>query len=45
MNVRVGDVVTLWDQHLPVEVVAAWADAVPYELVCAVTRRVRRVEV
>jgi alanine racemase len=36
---RVGDVVTLWGGELPVEEVARWADAIPYELVCGVMNR------
>ncbi len=40
---RVGDTVTLWGEGLPVEEVARWADAIPYELVCGVTARVRTV--
>jgi alanine racemase len=36
---RVGDVVTLWGDELPVEEVAPWAEAIPYELVCGVTNR------
>ncbi|MDH3748323.1 MAG: alanine racemase, partial [Gammaproteobacteria bacterium] len=35
----VGDVATLWGDELPVEEVARWADAIPYELVCGVTHR------
>jgi alanine racemase len=35
----VGDVVTLWGDDLPVEEVAPWADAIPYELVCGVMNR------
>lgn len=35
----VGDVVTLWGDGLPVETVAPWADAIPYELVCGVMHR------
>ncbi|MDX1555452.1 MAG: alanine racemase [Xanthomonadales bacterium] len=38
---KVGDRVTLWGEGLPVEEVATWADAIPYELVCGVTARVR----
>ena len=38
---RVGDSVTLWGGALPVEEVAQWADTIPYELVCRMTRRVR----
>ncbi len=35
----VGDVATLWGDDLPVEEVAGWADAIPYELVCGVMHR------
>jgi len=37
---RVGDIATLWGDSLPVEEVAMWADAIPYELVCGVMNRV-----
>lgn len=40
-DARVGDTVTLWGEGLPVEEVAAWANAIPYELICGVTARVR----
>ena len=36
---KVGDVVTLWGDGLPVEEVAPWADAIPYDLVCGVMNR------
>jgi alanine racemase len=36
---RVGDVATLWGDGLPVEEVAPWANAIPYELVCGVMNR------
>lgn len=36
---RVGDIATLWGPDLPVEEVAPWADAIPYELVCGVMHR------
>ena len=42
-DVRVGDVVTLWGEGLPVEDIATWAGTIPYELVCGVTARVRTV--
>jgi alanine racemase len=35
----VGDIATLWGEGLPVEDVAPWADAIPYELVCGVMHR------
>ena len=35
----VGDIATLWGEGLPVEEVAPWADAIPYELVCGVMHR------
>ena len=43
MRARVGDTVTLWGKGLPVEEVAEWAGAIPYELICGVTARVRSV--
>jgi len=36
---RVGDLATLWGDELPVEELAPWADAIPYELVCGVMNR------
>ncbi len=36
---KVGDIATLWGPDLPVEEVAPWADAIPYELVCGVMHR------
>ncbi len=36
---HVGDVATLWGPGLPVEEVATWAGAIPYELVCGVMNR------
>jgi len=36
---KVGDIATLWGPELPVEEVAPWADAIPYELVCGVMNR------
>jgi alanine racemase len=36
---QVGDIATLWGDDLPVEEVAPWADAIPYELVCGVMNR------
>lgn len=35
----VGDIATLWGDNLPVEEVAPWAEAIPYELVCGVINR------
>lgn len=36
---KVGDIVTLWGPELPVEEIAPWAGAIPYELVCGVMHR------
>jgi alanine racemase len=36
---RVGDIATLWGDGLPVEEVAPFANAIPYELVCGVMNR------
>ncbi|MEO5596056.1 MAG: alanine racemase, partial [Lysobacteraceae bacterium] len=41
---RVGDIVTLWGDGLPVEEVAAAAGTISYELTCSITRRVQFVE-
>ena len=40
-NPKIGDPVRLWGDGLPIEEVAAWADTIPYELMCRLTRRVR----
>jgi alanine racemase len=40
-DARVGDKVTLWGEGLPLEEVAPWADAIPYQLMCGVTARVK----
>ena len=39
-TVRPGDRVTLWGDGLPVEEVARYAGAIPYELTCGVSQRV-----
>lgn len=36
---KVGDIALLWGEGLPVEEIADCADAIPYQLVCAVTYR------
>lgn len=36
---QVGDIAILWGDGLPVEEVAPWANAIPYELVCGVMHR------
>lgn len=41
---RVGDPVQLWGPELPVEVIAAAAGTIGYELTCSITRRVRFVD-
>lgn len=40
---QVGDPVVLWGEGLPIERVARYADTIPYELLCNITPRVRRV--
>jgi len=40
---RVGDQVTLWGPGLPVEEVSTWCDAIPYQLICGVTARVKSI--
>jgi alanine racemase len=41
---KVGDRVTLWGPELPVEIVAAQAGTISYDLTCGMTRRVLFVE-
>lgn len=41
INVKLGDKVELWGSALPVEEVAAYADTIPYTLLCGITRRVQ----
>ena len=36
---QVGDVALLWGDELPVEEIAPWANAIPYELFCGVMNR------
>ncbi|MBT8093065.1 MAG: alanine racemase [Gammaproteobacteria bacterium] len=36
---EIGDIATLWGDGLPVEEIAPWANAIPYELVCGVMNR------
>jgi len=40
---QVGDTVVLWGEDLPVEEIAEYAAAIPYELVCGVTSREKSV--
>jgi len=42
-KVQIGETVTLWGENLPIEEVARCAETIPYELMCAVSRRVPRV--
>jgi alanine racemase len=42
-DARVGDKVVLWGEGLPVEEIARSAGMIPYELVCGITGRVKRV--
>ncbi|MDQ3510497.1 MAG: alanine racemase [Pseudomonadota bacterium] len=44
IQAAVGDPVTLWGPELPVEMIAAAAGTIGYELTCSITRRVRFVE-
>ena len=43
ISIQIGDEVVLWGAGLPVEDVAARADTISYELLCAVSSRVPRV--
>ncbi|HMK86452.1 MAG TPA: alanine racemase [Steroidobacteraceae bacterium] len=37
---QLGDPVILWGAGLPVEEIAVWAEAIPYELLCGISQRV-----
>jgi alanine racemase len=37
---KLGDPVVLWGEGLPVEEIAVWAEAIPYELLCGISQRV-----
>lgn len=39
-GVRCGDSVVIWGEGLPAEVIAPYANTIPYELLCAVSQRV-----
>ncbi|MBV9865993.1 MAG: alanine racemase [Abitibacteriaceae bacterium] len=43
VNPQVGDNVTLFGAGLPVQDVAAWAETIPYEILCGIAHRVPRV--
>lgn len=43
-NARIGDPVILWGKNLPIEEIATQAGTIPYELLCHVCPRVKRVE-
>jgi len=38
---KIGDLVTLWGEELPVAEIAKWSTTIPYELLCNITRRVK----
>lgn len=39
-NAKMGDLVTLWGEELPIEEIALCANTIPYTLVCGITPRV-----
>jgi alanine racemase len=39
---QIGSQVELWGENLPIEMVAEYADTIPYTLMCGVTNRVQR---
>ncbi|RLA25362.1 MAG: alanine racemase [Gammaproteobacteria bacterium] len=40
-HIKVGDQALMWGDGLPVEEIAAYADTIPYTLLCGITRRVQ----
>jgi alanine racemase len=43
-NTKIGDRVVLWGDSLPIEEIAAYAETIPYELLCGVHKRLQFVE-
>lgn len=42
-NVDVGSVIEIFGENNPIEIMAKQADTIPYELICAVSKRVHRI--
>jgi alanine racemase len=42
-NVQEGDELTIFGKELPVQQLAEWADTIPYEIMTAISQRVKRV--
>lgn len=42
-DAKIGDPVILWGRGLPIEKIAQSADTIPYELVCSVKKRIKRI--
>jgi alanine racemase len=42
LDVKIGDQAVMWGEGLPIDEVAAWANTIPYTLMCGVTSRVTR---
>ncbi|NOQ13529.1 MAG: alanine racemase [Methyloprofundus sp.] len=40
-HIKLGDKVKLWGEGLPVEEIAAYAETIPYTLLCGITQRVQ----
>lgn len=40
-SAKVGDIVTLWGENLPIEEVASYTDNIAYDIICAVQHRVK----
>ena len=42
-DIQIGDAVILWGENLPIEIIAKFADTIPYELILKLTSRVKHV--
>ena len=42
-NVREGDEITVFGEHLPLPLLAGWAQTIPYEIMTGISQRVKRV--
>lgn len=42
-NVKIGDVVELWGENIKISEVAQWSGTISYDLMCSVTKRVKKI--
>ena len=42
-NVKIGDAVELWGDNIKIGEVARWSGTISYDLMCSVTKRVKKI--